>query len=239
MAVGYRDIAEHYRSGILSGKLPFEQPLPSVRDVAKQFAVTDKTAHHGLHQLVLEGLAVATPRGFVVAYRILGTETLRVPIDGVRLRGFLPVDGELKEITLAGLAPTPAPVANMFGIEPGAPSVLRQGRIVRGGHMVAHTVSRFPAKWAEHIPELLSATSTPPGSVARIEAVLGHPTEVTYDRCEVDVADKELAQLLGVPVNDPVMIRTTIRHDRDDVIEYGQAVTPRNVVVEHEYRRRS
>ncbi|GAA2033948.1 hypothetical protein GCM10009839_38070 [Catenulispora yoronensis] len=239
MAVGYRDIAEHFRSGILTGQVPFDQALPSVREVARRFGVTDKTAHHGLNQLVLEGLSRATPRGFVVTYRIADTETLRVPIDGVRLRGFLPVDGEIKEITLAGLAPTPAAIADMFGIEAGEMSVLRQGRIVRHGRLVAHTTSWFPAKWAERVPELLTAASTAPGSVARIEAVLGHPTEVTHDRMEVSVTDKEMADLFNVPISDPVMIRTTVRHDRDSVIEYGQAVTPRNVVVENEYRRRT
>jgi DNA-binding GntR family transcriptional regulator len=237
MAAGYRDIAEHYRTGILTGQLGFGEALPSVRDVAKQFGVTDKTAHHGLHQLVLEGLARVTSRGFVVTYRVQNVATLRVPIDGVRLRGFLPVEGEIKEITHAGLAPTPAAIADMFGIEAEKPSVLRQGRIIRDGHVVAHTVSRFPAKWAERVSELLVAASSSPGSVARIEAVIGHPTEVTRDRTEVDVASEDFARMFGVPVNDPIMIRTTIRHDGDDIVEYGTATTPRNVVIENEYRR--
>jgi DNA-binding GntR family transcriptional regulator len=239
MAAGYRDIAEHYRNGILTGHLGFEQALPSVRDVAKKFEVTDKTAHHGLHQLVLEGLARVTTKGFIVTYRVQNIATLRVPIDGVRLRGFLPVEGEIKEITHAGLAPTPAAIADMFGIEADKPSVLRQGRIIRDGHVVAHTMSRFPAKWAERIPELLIPASTSPGSVARIEAIIGRPTEVTNDRMEVDVANEDFAKIFGVPVNDPIMIRTTIRHDGDDVVEYGQAFTPRNVAIENEYRRRA
>lgn len=238
MAAGYREIAEHFRNGILTGQLGAGQLLPSVRDVAKQFAVTDKTAHRGLHQLVLGGLARSTPRGFTITNRGQSVATLRVPIDGVRLRGFLPVDGEIKEITRAGLAPTAAAIADMFGIDTEQPSVFRQGRIVRDGHVVVHTVSWFPAKWADRIPELLIAASTSPGSVARIEAAIGRPTEVTYDRMEVDVASEGLATIFDVPVNDPIMIRTTIRHDGDDVVEYGQAFTPRNVVVENEYRRR-
>jgi hypothetical protein len=55
----------------------------------------------------------------------------------------------------------------------------------------------------------------------------------------VDVASEELAGIFEVPVGDPIMTRTTIRHDGDDVVEYGQAFTPRNVVVENEYRRRA
>ncbi|MEU8545310.1 GntR family transcriptional regulator [Streptomyces sp. NPDC048717] len=237
--VGYLDITDHYRRLIADRQISDGQRLPSVREIAAQWGVATKTAQRALKALAMEGYASAVRGlGYAATYRPHDFATLRVRVDGTRERGEAYATGDHQAILSAEMTPTGGAVADVLGIEAGAPAILRTGSVTRDGRVIRMSHSWFPAELAELVPELLTTVSTPPGNVARIEAATGRKTELTADHFSVDLTGLQHAQAFGVPQGTPVLVRTTIRHDGDGVIEYGTTWFPRNVVLAIEYTDR-
>lgn len=234
--VGYLDIADHYRRLITDKAISDGALLPSIRQVAEEWGVATKTAQRALKSLCMEGYAVSIPkRGYAAAYRTREFATLRVPVTGARMRGEIYSPEDQIVILSAEMTPAGGAVADVLGIEAGAPAIRRRGLIRRGDRVIRMSHSWFPAELADAVPELLDTHSTPPGSVARIEAATGRTTVITADGMSVDLTSLEQAQAFGVAQNEPVLVRTTVRHDGEGVIEYGTAWFPRDVVLTIEY----
>lgn len=234
--VGYLDIADHFRRLIADKTIGDGVLLPSIRDVSKEFGVATKTAQRALQALCMEGYATSIPkRGYAAAYRVHEFATLRVPVVGTRMRGEIYAPDDEIVILSAEMTSTGGAVADVLGVQAGSPAVLRRGLVRRGDRVIRMSHSWFPPELADVVPELLSTESTPPGSVARIEAATGRKTVVTADHMTVDLTSLHHAQTFGVAQNEPVLVRTTVRHDGRGVIEYGTTWFPRNVVLAVEY----
>lgn len=234
--VGYLDIADHYRRLIADRQIPDGDRLPSVRDIAAKWGVATKTAQRALKALSMEGYATAVRGlGYAAAYRPHDFATLRVRVNGARERGEAYAPSDEQTILSAKLTPAGGAVSEVLGIEPNDPAVLRTGSVTRGGRVIRMSHSWFPAELADLVPELLTTVSTPPGNVSRIEAATGRKTELTADHFTVDITGLQHAKAFGVAPGAPVLVRTTIRHDGEGVIEYGTTWFPRNVVLALEY----
>lgn len=238
--VGYLDIADDLRRRIADRQIHDGEKLPSVRKIAEQWGVATKTAQRALKALAMEGYASAVQGlGYAATYRPHDFATLRVRVDGSRQRGEDYAPGDEQRILSAAMTPTGGTVADVLGITPGAPALLRTGSVTRAGRVIRMSHSWFPAELAELVPELLLTESSPPGNVARIEAATGRKTELTADAFTVDLTGLEHASAFGVPQGAPVLVRTTVRHDGLGVIEHGTTWFPRNVVLAMEYTERN
>lgn len=234
--VGYLDIADHYRRLIADKTIGDGVLLPSIRNIAEEWGVATKTAQRALKSLCMEGYAMPIARrGYAAAYRVHELATLRVPVSGTRMRGEIYAPEDEIVIVSASMTATGGAVADVLGVEAGVPAVLRRGLVRRGDRIIRMSHSWFPPDLADAVPELLTTESTPPGSVARIERATGRKTVITADHMSVDLTSLHHAQTFGVPQNEPVLVRTTIRHDGLGVIEYGTTWFPRNVVLAVEY----
>jgi GntR family transcriptional regulator len=237
--VGYQAIADHYRRLIANRVIVDGQKLPSVRQMAEEWGVATKTAQRALTTLRMEGWATpVTGLGYAAAFRPDQVATLRVAVNGSRQRGEQYSSDDEVVILSAGMEATGGQDADVLGIEAGRPAVLRRGLVRRAGRVIRMSYSWFPPELADLVPELLEITSTPPGSVARIEAATGRSTEITADHFSVDTTTLTLAKEFGVPQGEPVLVRTTIRHDGEGVIEYGRTWFPRHVDLRLEYTNR-
>jgi GntR family transcriptional regulator len=236
---GYQAIADHYRRLIADRQIVDGQRLPSVRQIADRWKVTTKTAQRALKALQMEGYASPVQGlGYQASFRPHDFATLRVRVDGTRQRGEQLAATDEAVILSAELTPTGGHEADILGIDAGTPAILRRGLVRRGDRVIRMSHSWFPAELGDLVPELFMTESAPPGNVARIEAVTGRRTEITQDHFTVDLTSLEQAELFGVPQGQPVLERTTVRHDGNGVIEYGTTWWPRNVVLAVEYTAR-
>ncbi|MEU4120555.1 GntR family transcriptional regulator [Kitasatospora sp. NPDC028055] len=238
-SVGYQAIADHYRRLIADRQIVDGQKLPSVRQIADKWGVATKTAQRALRALQMEGYASPVQGlGYQAAFRPHDFATLRVRVDGTRQRGEQYAATDEAVILSAGLTRTGGHEADILGIEAGAQAILRRGLVRRGDRVIRMSHSWFPAELADLVPELLTTESTPPGNVARIEAATGRRTEITQDHFAVDLTSLQHAEAFNVPQGQPVLERTTVRHDGLGVIEYGTTWWPRGVVLAVEYTAR-
>ncbi|MCX5079381.1 GntR family transcriptional regulator [Streptomyces sp. NBC_00513] len=234
--IGYLDITDHYRRLIADRQITDGARLPSVRDIATEWGVATKTAQRALKALSMEGYASAVRGlGYAATFRPHDFATLRVRVNGSRERGEAYAPGDEQRILSAKLTPAGGAVSEVLGIEPTDLAVLRTGSVTRAGRVIRMSHSWFPAELADLVPELLTTESTPPGNVARIEAATGRRTELTADHFTVDLTALQHVQGFGVAQGTPVLVRTTVRHDGQGVIEYGTTWFPRNVVLAVEY----
>ncbi|MFJ7280689.1 GntR family transcriptional regulator [Kitasatospora sp. NPDC098663] len=235
-SVGYLAIADHYRRLIADRQIADGQRLPSVRKIAEEWGVATKTAQRALQVLRMEGFASpVTGLGYAASFRPHESAVLRVKVNGTRQRGEQYAAEDEALILSAEVTPTTGPAGDVLGVEPGRPAILRTGMVKRGDKVIRMSHSWFPLELADLVPELLIVESTPPGNVARIQAATGRHTEITADHFTVDLLGLQLAQSFGVPQGEPVLVRTTVRHDGLGVIEYGTTWFPRHVVLAVEY----
>lgn len=234
-AVTYAAIADHYKKLIADRVIEHGRRLPSVRKMAKEWDTTPTTAARALNSLCAEGWARPLPGvGHEAAYRVHEETTLRVTVVGVRQRGEQFSPDDKREIISAGWDEhTGGRVADIFSIEAGTRTLLRRGRVLRGGRVIRASTSIYLPTFADVVPEALIAE--PCGTVALFEQRSGRRTEITADHWTVDVATLPDAELFGVRAGDPLLVRTTTRHDGHGVIEYGRTVWPRDVVIAYEY----
>jgi GntR family transcriptional regulator len=229
-------IIDHYRDLLTRRTDMYGDRLPSIRAIAKEFGVSPTTVQKAMRALQAEGLVLALDReGYQATYRVHDLATLRVPVAGTRLRGEVYAEGDLMEITSAAMTRTDPDAADRLGIATGDKAVCRRGLVRREGRIIRMGVSWFPPRLAELVPELLLAESSSPGSVARIEAVTGRGTWLTVDEFGVDVTGPLHFTAFGFPEGAPVLVRTTVRHDGEMVIEYGTTYFPRNINLRYEY----
>lgn len=234
MAVTYAAIADHYKKLIADRVIQHGQPLPSVRGLAKEWGTTATTAARALNALCAEGWARAIAgSGHEAAYRVHEETTLRVAMEGRRPRGEQLSPDDEREITHAGWENTGGLIADAFGIEAGTRTLVRRGRVARAGRLIRASTSVYAPEFAEVVPEALAAE--PSDTVALFEQRSGRRTEITADHWTVDLATLLDADRFGIEAGDPLLVRTTVRHDGLGVIEYGRTMWPRGVVVAYEY----
>nr|WP_011475430.1 GntR family transcriptional regulator [Streptomyces sp. 44414]ABC67368.1 pRL2-5 [Streptomyces sp. 44414] len=223
----YMQVVQHFKQQILSGELKDGDRLPAVRQIAEDWNLAHATAAKVLATLRGDNLAVSMPGiGTIVqkVHRGAADRALRMLTTG---KIYAP--DEYAVITAAGLAPAPAHVAELLGIEEGAQAVRRERVTHDQTGPVSASVSWFAAEMAELAPALLSTERIRGGTPSAIEAATGRRTHVVDERKTVGTANEEQAQALGIEVGSPVLIgRNTYRDAEGEPIEVGESVAGPN-----------
>ncbi|MEU1224703.1 GntR family transcriptional regulator [Streptomyces microflavus] len=223
----YMQVVQHLKSQIMNGELKDGDRLPAVRQIAEEWNLAHATAAKVLATLRGDNLAVSIPGiGTVVqkVHRGAADRALRMLTTG---KIYAP--DEYAVITQAGLAPAPAHVAELLGIEEGAQAVRRQRVTHDQTGPVSASTSWFSAEMAELAPALLSTDRIQGGTPSAIEAATGRRTHVVDERKTVGTATEEQADALGVEPGSPVLIgRNTYRDAQGEPIEVGESVAGPN-----------
>ncbi|MGP3636747.1 GntR family transcriptional regulator [Streptomyces sp. 24-1644] len=220
-------VVQHLKQQILNGELKDGDRLPAVRQIAEEWNLAHATAAKVLATLRGDNLAVSMPGvGTVVqkVHRGAADRALRMLTTG---KIYAP--DEYAVITAAGLAPAPAHVAELLGIEDGAQAVRRKRVTHDQTGPVSASTSWFNAEMAELAPALLSTERIRGGTPSAIEEATGRRTHVVDERKTVGTATEEDAEALGVEPGSPVLIgRNTYRDADGEPIEVGESVAGPN-----------
>ncbi|MFE0373722.1 GntR family transcriptional regulator [Streptomyces tendae] len=223
----YMQVVQHLKQQILNGELKDGDRLPAVRQIAEEWNLAHATAAKVLATLRGDNLAVSMPGvGTVVqkVHRGAADRALRMLTTG---KIYAP--DEYAVITAAGLAPAPAHVAELLGIEDGAQAVRRKRVTHDQTGPVSASTSWFKAEMAELAPALLSTERIRGGTPSAIEEATGRRTHVVDERKTVGTATEEDAEALGVEPGSPVLIgRNTYRDADGEPIEVGESVAGPN-----------
>ncbi|MFJ4843700.1 GntR family transcriptional regulator, partial [Streptomyces sp. NPDC088746] len=134
--------------------------------------------------------------------------------------------GEYAKILSADLAPAPARIADLLGIDEGAQAIRRQRVTYNESGPVSASVSWFAADLAETVPSLLSLERITGGTPGAIESATGRRGVETTDVHTADRATAEQADQLGIEVGAPVTIGYNSLIDADgNTIEAGAYVS--------------
>ncbi|MFD7416871.1 GntR family transcriptional regulator [Streptomyces anulatus] len=219
----YMQVVQHLKQQILNGDLKEGDRLPAVRQIAEDWNLAHATAAKVLATLRGDNLAVSLPGiGTVVqkVHRGAADRALRMLATG---KIYAP--GEFAVIAAAGMAPAPAHVAEILGIEAGADAVRRERVTHDESGPLSASVSWFSPEMAELAPALLSTERIPGGTPSAIEAATGRRTHVVDERKSVDVATREQAEALRIEPGSPVLIGQNTYRDADgQPIEVGESV---------------
>ena len=224
----YMQVIAHIRDQIHSGELRAGDLIPSDRSIAKEWGISRATAQKVIAALKAEGLA-ETVQGSGTRVQSVEHHLHRSGRDralSVRRTGRIYSPGEYARITTAELAPAPADVAGVLGIEEGAPTI-RRVRVTYGADdsPTSASISWYDGRLAAAAPRLLKTERIKEGSWAYLEERTGMSAVYGQDRITARMASAEEAEILGLEMPAAVKVARTILRDSNSVaVEYGVSV---------------
>ncbi|MFE5852062.1 GntR family transcriptional regulator [Streptomyces sp. NPDC056500] len=220
----YLQVVQHLREQILKGELQDGDRVPSVRQIAEHWKISQATAMRAISTLSADGV-VETVTGVGTIVRTQGNlhRSARDRFTRMLSTGRIYAPGEYAVIKSAELAPATAVVANTLGIDEGAPAIRRHRVTFNEQGPVSSSTSWFAADLAEVVPSLLVKERIPGGTPSAIQAATGRVGHTAEDRMTVDRATAEQAEELGIEPGGPVFIGCNVLRDADgEVIEVGE-----------------
>jgi DNA-binding GntR family transcriptional regulator len=222
----YLQVVKALKARIVSGELRDGEKIPSVRRIAEDWGISQATAMKALAALRADGL-VESVTGVGTMVR---TSTLHRSatdrFNRMLSTGKIYAPGEYAKILEAGLAPAPARVADLLGIEEGARAVRRHRITYNEVGPVSASTSWFTPDLAETVPALLSTERIQGGTPSAIEEVTGRRGVESTDTHTASSATEVQAAELEIEPGSPVEIGYNTFTDADgDVIEVGEYVS--------------
>lgn len=232
----YAQIANYYRSAILSGDLAPGEKLPSISAIAMDWNVAPATAAKAIGNLQVEGLIYSNPAGSFVADREVAVAT---PAERL-LQALRPVPGpaiELVEVTAAGMVKVPNYVADLLGIGIGDMVIRREEIAHSQGTPARLSVDWVPGLSREVIEELTEPAPLPGGAAVAIWRATGRIAVPVHGRDYLRgrAADAREAGALGLPVGSPILAGVNLWSDGESPLLYSEWVLPPDRVVSYEY----
>ena len=231
----WKQIADHFKKEIIEGRLATGDRLPSVRQVAGEWDVSQGTAQQAYVHLHLAERLVRTDGSGTYVDR---PRAAMSPQQRMRLTA-APAS-ELVTVTSAEVLPAPAYIQPMFGL-PASGTVIRREEVTRGadGVPMRLSVTWAPARYAAAVPELLHAAPLPDpkGAAHLIAARLNiDPASLTGGiafECRTAKTDGREMPALGLHESWAYVLAVVSgwRHG-DDLLEYTEFVLPPNRVIE-------
>lgn len=231
-------LADYYEQAIASGQLERGQRLPSVKDMAAEWGVSQPTAWRAMQHLQSAKLVTADPSGTYVGDRrlVLGAQQ--------RLKLTTFPAGERTDVLAAELVTAPDYIVPILGLEPvrnGEHHVIRREQVTyeSGNKPFMLAVSWFPPRFAEPVPELLHLTpiAEPAGAAKLIEQRTGQ--RITRGKMSREARrikdDGREGPLLRLRKGTPVLAEVYLWMDDQDVIEYGEYCLTANHVTENDF----
>lgn len=224
----YVQVVNHIRQQIQSGELKDGDPIPSARQIQRDWGISLATATKVLAALRSEALVKALPG---IGTVVTAAQTYTAPKDrfqAIRRTGRIYPPNEAARIKSAELVDAPDQVADALGVEPGTP-VIRRHRVTMNtetNKAVSASTSWFDGALAETAPKLLEVGRLTQGTPGYIEERTGRLADSGRDQQCADVAGAQEAEDLGVPVGSPILRGRNWLYDQEGgVIEYGEYVT--------------
>jgi GntR family transcriptional regulator len=214
----FRQIADHLRDAVTSGRLREGEQLPSEAQIMEHYGITRMTVRQALGVLRAEGLVVAEHgRGVFVrsrpTVRRLGSDRFaRRHRDAGKAAFLAEVEGAGAKPSVDGLSveearPSPE-VAGRLGIRGTDRVIVRRRRYLIDGHPVEFATSYVPSVLARGTA-IAEPDSGPGGIYARLEE-LGHHLDHFTEEIRARLPSPEEARTLLLPSGVPVfhLIRT-------------------------------
>ncbi|MFJ4343644.1 GntR family transcriptional regulator [Streptomyces sp. NPDC088915] len=223
----YLQVVQSLRRRITNGELADGERIPSVRDIAHQWKISQATAMKAVSALRAEGLVESiTGVGTVVRTRANLHRGAHDRFARMVTTGKIYGPGEFAVIHAAELAPAPAHVAEVLGIDEGAEAIRRHRVTHNEDGPVSASTSWFTADLAEIVPELLVKERIVGGTGNAIANATGRKPKVSEDRSTVDYATAEQAAELGIEEGSPVLMgRNVLRDSEGDPMEVGEHIS--------------
>lgn len=229
----WRQISDHFKTEILEGRMSQGDRLPSVRDTARDWGVSQGTAQqayihlHEAERLVRtdgSGTYVDAPRAVIgPQQRVRLAEAATQPV----------------EVLSAAVVDTPSYVASLFG-DAARPTIVRRETVTRrpDGTPYMLAVSWVPPQFAMPVPELLHAAPLPDarGAAALVAARTGMEPGQSGAALEARPAkdDGREVPLLELRKGAFVLAGIHVWTADGEVIEYEEYVLPAGQVIEFE-----
>lgn len=229
----WQQVADHYKEQILRGELREGDLLPSMREMAREFGVSQSTAQQALAHLHLAQRLVATSTaGTVVAppRAALGPQQ--------RMALTLAPSSELVTVTFAGIVEAPEYIVPMFSLP--VSRVIRREEVTRqaDGSPARLSVTWCAPVYAGRAPELLEQAPLPDprGAAHLIAERLGYnPDDLTGGIAfEARLAKDDGRELpaLGLEAGAFVLAGVNGWRHAGDLLEYTEFVLPAGRVIE-------
>ncbi|MDF5758175.1 GntR family transcriptional regulator [Spongiactinospora sp. TRM90649] len=239
MTVGYRELAEVLRTGILQGDYPAGETLPKQEEIAAQHGVNIKTVRQAVRLLEAEGLVTPVRRrGTVVRERPpmkrLGVE--RYAKSKWKFGGLVAFAADREasgrawkatdQTQTVRLMDADAEVAAAFGLAEGA-QVYERGRLVKEGDSPTHTLTSY------YRPEDVAGTplvDPTPGPAGRgggfaVLTLQGLEPDSMTETVHARMPTPDEAETLQLPAGEPVMILLRHTFTRDGrLVEVARGV---------------
>ncbi|MFI1868243.1 GntR family transcriptional regulator [Streptomyces jumonjinensis] len=200
----FMQIANHFRQKIIDGEIGPGARLPSIAELSEEWGVATATAAKGIKQLQAEGYVRSSTQGTFADLgrkQTTGSDRLRM----LRVGGTGVRPGERVEILGAGLEPARAEIAAALGIGEGIPVIRRRRRYADDDGVIAVSTSWPPGELAASAPELLAAEPLPEMTFGLVEERTGRRAVRRRDVVALRPVPEDMAPLLGVPVDTPVL----------------------------------
>ncbi|MFD2024027.1 MULTISPECIES: GntR family transcriptional regulator [Promicromonospora] len=158
-AVGYAEIAEHFRGQIREGTMRPGDRLPTIRKVMQDWGVSNGTVVQAYATLKQEGLTSANS-GAGTVVTDYGSDNIAARVRTHAVTGTALATGETSRIVEVGTVGAEEVIASRLDVEPGSPVQVRRRLVTRGGSPVHLSSSYYPAYVLEAAPELAEPVST-------------------------------------------------------------------------------
>jgi DNA-binding GntR family transcriptional regulator len=222
----YLQIARRIRDQIVAGELRDGDPVPSARQITREWNVAMATAAKVLSTLRSEGLVRTVPgRGTVVQSKGSLHHSARDRSIAIHRTGKIYPQGHYAKIRSSELVAAPTEVADALNITAGIPAIRRQRTTYTVDDTpVSTSVSWFAGALGELAPLLLVADRLRQGTPKYIEEQTGRAIVSTHVRHAAGVASATDAAELGIAIGSPVLLSRNTFLDADgDVVEYGES----------------
>lgn len=231
----WKQIADHFKTEILEGRLSQGDQLPPVREVAADWAVSQGTAQQAYAHLHLAEHLVRTEPGggtYVDAPRASMSPQQRMRLTAEP-------SSVAVTVTAAELVPAPAYIRPMFGLA-GTGQVIRREEVTRlaDGSPDRLSVTWLHPKYRALVPELLRAEPLPypkgagPLIAKRAEIDAGTLTGGIAFECRLAKDDGRELPALDLEPGAYVLAGVSGWRAGDDLLEYTEFVLPPNRVIE-------
>lgn len=234
----YLQVARHIRDQILAGELKDGDPVPSARQIVRDWDVAMATAAKVLATLRSEGLTRAVQGvGTVVSTQGSLHRSAQDRRVSIGRTGKIYPPGHYAKIRSSELAPSPSRVADALGIAEGAPAIRRQRTTYTDVHEpVSTSISWFDGALASQAPLLLVAERIVQGTVQYVADQTGRAAVWTYVQHAAGRAAAEEAAELRISADSPVLLsRNRYSDAAGSVLEYGESTALPDHWVFYEY----
>ena len=208
----YRQLYDHLREQIVSGKVTKNTQLPSEQELTQQLGISRITARRALNELAASGL-VKRQRGLgtIVTFNA-AAPSVKASFDNL-IAGLNRMGVETKaQLLRQALIEPEETLAEIMEIEPGT----QVHQIIR-----LRTLDGEPFSYLmTHIPEVIAESfeleDLESESLIRLLERAGHPPRAAQQTITAAAADTDIAQHLGIAPGSPIMRVHRIMRDHDN-----------------------